>query len=53
MARMPGVLRPRHKTEEVELELARSLTSARLASIFGGGAATSSEDLSHMVFARR
>jgi hypothetical protein len=44
---MPGVLRPRYKTEEVELELARSLTSARLASIFGGGAATSSEDLSH------
>jgi ketosteroid isomerase-like protein len=47
MAKMPGVLRPRRKIDEVELELARSRTAARLADIFGGGAATSSEDLSH------
>ena len=45
MARMPGVLRPRRKVDEVELDGAR--TAARLAELFGGGAATSSEDLSH------
>jgi hypothetical protein len=46
MAKMPGFLRPRRKIDEVELELARSRTTARLADIFGGSAATSSEDLS-------
>ena len=46
MAKMPGFLRPRRKIDEVEVELARSRTTARLADIFGGSAATSSEGLS-------
>ena len=46
MAKMPGVLRPRQKIDEVEFELARSRTAARLADIFGGAAA-SPGDLSH------
>ncbi len=45
MAKMPGLLRPRRKVDEVELELDRSRMAARLAEIFGGGAAAPSEDL--------
>ena len=43
MAKMPGLLRPRRKIDEVELELARSRTAARLAEIFGGAVAPSGD----------
>lgn len=47
MAKMPGVFRPRRKIDDVELERDRSRTAARLEAIFGGGAATPSDDLPH------
>ena len=37
MAKMPGLLRPRQKIDEAELELDRTRLAARLADIFGGG----------------
>lgn len=46
MAKMPSVLRPRLKRDEVEVELELSRTAARLEALVGGSAATS-DDLPH------
>ena len=44
MAKMPGLLRPRQKVDEAELELDRVRLAARLADIFGGGDPTTPTD---------
>ncbi len=46
MAKMPGLLRPRQKIDEAELELDRMRLAARLADIFGGGDPTTPTDQS-------
>ena len=44
MAKMPGLLRQRQKIDEAELELDQARLAARLADIFGGGAASAPDD---------
>lgn len=44
MAKMPGLLRPRQKIDQAELELDQTRMAARLADIFGGSAPAAAED---------